>query len=116
MSQGLFNEEEKEEDELHSDDEQEGLSTAPVRAVDRKTKQQRRKEKELQQEVSSVQREKAKKRNNLTNEIFSRSHFLRCLRKTMQISKCNKQRNIVIKINDKYNLILENNQNMFNRS
>ena len=34
----------------------------------------------------------------------------------MQISKCNKQRNIVIKINDKYNLILENNQNMFNRS
>ena len=54
MSQGLFNEEEKEEDELNSDDEQEGLSTAPVRAVNRKTKQQRRKEKELQQEVSSV--------------------------------------------------------------
>ena len=28
----------------------------------------------------------------------------------MQISKCNKKRNIVSKINDKYNLILENNQ------
>ena len=47
MSQGLFFEDEKEVDEAeNSDGEYEGVPAAAVRAVDRKTKQQRRKEKE----------------------------------------------------------------------
>ena len=51
MSQGLFNEDGKEEDEAESDDEHEGVPSGPVRAVDRKTKQQRRKDKEQEEEV-----------------------------------------------------------------
>lgn len=52
MSQGLFAEDEKEADEAESDDECEGTTAGPVRAVDRKTKQQRRKEKEKEEEAS----------------------------------------------------------------
>ena len=53
MSQGLFVEDDKEVDEAESDDEYEGAPAGPVRAVDRKTKQQRRKEKEKEEEVSA---------------------------------------------------------------
>lgn len=52
MSQGLFVEDDKEVDEAESSDECEGMTVGPVRAVDRKTKQQRRKEKEKEEEVS----------------------------------------------------------------
>ena len=52
MSQGLFAEDDKDLDEAEkSDDEYEGVPAAAVRAVDRKTKQQRRKEKENEEEV-----------------------------------------------------------------
>ena len=52
MSQGLFAEDDNEADEAESDDECEGTPAGPVRAVDRKTKQQRRKEKEKEEEAS----------------------------------------------------------------
>lgn len=52
MSQGLFVEDDKEVDEAEIDDEYEGAPAGPVRAVDRKTKQQRRKEKEKEEEAS----------------------------------------------------------------
>lgn len=53
MSQGLFAEDDKDMDEAEkSDDDYEGAPAAAVRAVDRKTKQQRRKEKENQEEVT----------------------------------------------------------------
>ena len=55
MSQGLFAEDDKDLDEAEqSDGEYEGISAAAVRAVDRKTKQQRRKEKEKEEEVTKV--------------------------------------------------------------
>ena len=52
MSQGLFAEEDKEDNEAESD--HEGMLAGPVRAVDRKTKQQRRKEREQQEEVNNL--------------------------------------------------------------
>ena len=52
MGQGLFVEDDKDDDDAESGDEHEGIPAGPVRAVDRKTKQQRRKEKEQQEEVS----------------------------------------------------------------
>ena len=55
MSQGLFAEDDKDLDEAEkSDGEYEGIPAAAVRAVDRKTKQQRRKEKEKEEEVTKV--------------------------------------------------------------
>ena len=55
MSQGLFAEDDKDMDETEKGDgEYEGAPAAAVRAVDRKTKQQRRKEKENQEEVTKV--------------------------------------------------------------
>ena len=64
MSQGLFVEDDKDEDEDESGNE--GMPAGPVRAVDRKTKQQRRKEKEQQEEV-----------NNFVNYLylFTTQHF-----------------------------------------
>ena len=52
MSQGLFLDHDKEEDEAESDGDNEGVSVRPVRAEDRKTKQQKRKEAERLEEVS----------------------------------------------------------------
>ncbi|XP_073247648.1 ribosome biogenesis protein NOP53-like [Porites lutea] len=95
MSQGLFNEEEKEEDELNSDDEQEGLSAAPVRAVDRKTKQQRRKEKEIQQEQKRL--EEGKKNKLRQNEIFRLKSLKKEINMAEQKSEERKQKKEEIK-------------------
>lgn len=50
MSQGLFAENDAEDDENEND--HESALAAPVRAFNRKTKQQRTKEKQRQEEVS----------------------------------------------------------------
>ncbi|KAJ7384740.1 Glioma tumor suppressor candidate region protein 2 [Desmophyllum pertusum] len=68
MSQGLFVEDDKEVDEAESSDECEGMTVGPVRAVDRKTKQQRRKEKEKEEEQKRLETEKKEKLRQ--NEIF----------------------------------------------
>lgn len=52
MSQGLFADDDRDKNDNENDDENEGMPAGPVRAVDRKTKQQRRKEKEQLQEAS----------------------------------------------------------------
>jgi len=68
MGQGLFVEDDKDDDDAESDDEHEGIPAGPVRAVDRKTKQQRRKEKEQQEEQKRLEAEKKEKLRQ--NEVF----------------------------------------------
>ena len=53
MSQGLFAEDSKDEDERESDT-NEGACVVPVRAVDAKTKRQRRKQKEHWERASTI--------------------------------------------------------------
>lgn len=82
MSQGLFAEDDKDMDEAEkSNGEYEGAPAAAVRAVDRKTKQQRRKEKENQEEQRRLEAEKKDKLRQ--NEIFR----LKTLKKEIKMAE-----------------------------
>lgn len=78
MSQGLFAENDAEDDENEND--HESALAAPVRAFNRKTKQQRTKEKQKQEEVKRLETERKEKRQQ--NEIFR----LKALKKEMKIA------------------------------
>lgn len=78
MSQGLFAENDAEGDADESD--YESTLAAPVRAFNRKTKQQRRKEKEKQEELKRLETERKEKMQQ--NEIFR----LKALKKEMKIA------------------------------
>ncbi|KAL9952352.1 hypothetical protein ACROYT_G039596 [Oculina patagonica] len=97
MSQGLFAEDEKESDEAESDDECEGTAAGPVRAVDRKTKQQRRKEKEKEEEQKRLETEKKEKLRQ--NEIFRIKTLKKEIKMSEQKAEDKKRKNEEIKKN-----------------
>ncbi|XP_068681546.1 ribosome biogenesis protein NOP53-like [Montipora foliosa] len=81
MSQGLFAEDSKDEDERESDT-NEGVCVVPVRAVDAKTKRQRRKQKEHWEREKRF--ETAKKEKIRQNEIFRLKTFKKEIRMAEQ--------------------------------